>query len=174
MVAFGVALGVLVLVGGYFLFEKHVVPMLQVPHLHGLLDRLTFALRCQLVGLVTVTLSLFHVSLTYMMGFEAFGEKANNILVDTVEQFILTFMNQLILASYLPEVKIHLILLANLYFFVGRMAYFVGYLKSPYYRAFGLTVSGLPSVVMVFSNCYYTWTSGPFHMVSASSAFASI
>lgn len=161
------------LAGIYYAWETVVVPRLRLNHLHvhSFADRIAFTLRHQLPGLVAIAASLIHVSLSRLLtlainpfsGNEHVIEKANRILVNTIEHFILNAGNQLILATYLPENQLKLIPLLSATFFVGRLAFAIGYLKSPLYRTVGFQLTVVPTLAALGYNIYFAATLGYTH-----------
>jgi hypothetical protein len=166
-------LSVLLLGGLWWVWENQLVNRLGLNkiHVHSIGDRLAFTLRHQLPSVVIVVLSLLHVSLLRLSslainplsGNEHHVEKASRILQNTVEQFLLTLVNQLILATHLPESHLKLIPLITVSFVLGRVLFTAGYLRAPVYRTLGFNLTFLPTLAAVGYNIYFTWTNGYHH-----------
>lgn len=68
-----------------------------------------------------------------------------NILTNSIEQFVITAITQLSVISYLNGyLVVRVIPLMNLFYLVGRIAFFAGY---PRYRTFGWVTTSLPPMV---------------------------
>jgi len=170
LVAIQSAIALTLLAGIYWAWDSQVVPRLRLQHLHihSVPERLAFTLRHQIPGVLAVTASIAHVSLIRcfthainpLSGNEHLIERANNILINTVEQFILNIFNVLILSTYLPESQLKLIPLLSVTFFVGRIAFLAGYLRAPVYRTVGFQLTFLPTLVCIVYNIYFALTLG--------------
>jgi len=140
-------------------------------HVHSLSDRVIFTIRHQLPGLLAILISVLHVSLTRaftlavnpLSGNEALVEVGNRVLTNTIEQYILTVVNQLILATHVTEAHLRYIPLISGTFLLGRIAFLVGYIKSPNYRGLGFNLTFMPVLAMTAANMYYTATLGYEH-----------
>lgn len=78
-------------------------------------------------------------------GHEHLTQSAKNIFLNSLEQFIMFFVSQLILVSYLTSKQVlNLIPTLNLLFIVGRITFWLGY---PMNRSFGMTLNFAPLFV---------------------------
>jgi uncharacterized MAPEG superfamily protein len=147
-----------------------------------LTDRLVFTLRYQLIGLFAIVWSLLQVSLTRavtnainpLSGHEAIIDKANRILTNSVEQFLLNCINQLIISTYLTEDKLKLIPLLSLLFITGRIAFWIGYQIAPKYRSFGFTVTSVPTFVLFGFNVFFFFTTNTNYLLDGGKGFGRI
>lgn len=169
-VVLGTVLAVAFLSSAYYSYQNYIVNQLQIPHLHTLSDRFTFVLRYQVFGLAVILLLISQIATTRLFtnsrnplsGNEQRIEKASRILQNTVEQFLLNFVNQLILVTYLTENQLKLIPVINLIFLIGRLTFYLGYLISPDYRTFGFMVTFIPNLAMLGYNSYFLATRPSF------------
>jgi uncharacterized MAPEG superfamily protein len=167
----------MVLGGLWWVWENQLVNRLGLNkiHVHSIADRLAFTLRHQLPSIVIVVLCLLHVSLLRfftlainpLSGNEHHIEKASRILINTLEQYILTLINQLILSTHLPESHLKLIPLITVTFVLGRILFTAGYLRSPVFRSLGFCVTFLPTLAALGYNVYFTWVNGYTHHLGA-------
>jgi hypothetical protein len=68
---------------------------------------------------------------------------------------VLFFVGSLILSTFLDAYSIKLIpILATLFVF-GRIAFWIGYLKEPIYRAFGQGVTLYPRIAVLIYDAYH-------------------
>lgn len=168
---------VIALVGLYYGHELLVVPKLRLNqlHLHSLQDRLTFAIRLQLPGLLTLLISILHVSsVRYRGGAKLSNNDANlvlarSILSNTVEQLILSAGSQLILATYLPEDRLKILPLIAVTFLLGRLTFMAGFLVAPHLRSFGFTMTIIPTVGAMGYNLWFMATLGLVSRLSSPS-----
>lgn len=177
LILYGV--GVLTLVGLYYSWELLVVPRLKLHqlHLHTVQDRLVFAVRNLLPGLVTLTAAWFWLAFTRfstgtnpLSGNDHLVELQSRVLTNTLEQFVLSGVNQLILATYLPEDKLRLLPLVALSFVLGRILFVAGYIRSPAHRTLGLPLTLIPTVGMLGYNVWFAATLGLTHRLGSSSS----
>ncbi|HAX89473.1 MAG TPA: hypothetical protein DCY91_25255 [Cyanobacteria bacterium UBA11370] len=75
-------------------------------------------------------------------------------LSNTLEQVVLFFITNLILATFLDTNSIKLIPILVTLFILGRIAFWIGYLKNPLYRAFGMGVTAYPTAIVLFYDTY--------------------
>lgn len=75
-----------------------------------------------------------------------------SVLTNTVEQFILSIVAQAVVISYLTPVQVtNIIPLVNVFYFVGRILFWLGY---PKYRTAGLVSTMAPSSVLIWFVSY--------------------
>ena len=159
---------VLTLIGLYYGHELLVVPKLRLNqlHLHSLQDRLTFAIRLQLPGLLTLLISVLHVVLVrYRGGAKLSNSDANlqlarQILSNTLEQLLLSAGSQIILATYLPEDRLKILPLIAVTFLLGRLTFLIGYLVAPHWRSFGFVLTIIPTIGALGYDLYFLTTLG--------------
>jgi len=175
---------IVILAGLWYGWETQAVPRLGLNrlHVHTMADRFTFTLRHQLPGIIAVAASILHVSLTRLTTVainplsnnEHLVEVASRILGNTVEQYLLNAVNQLILSTHVNEAHLKIIPLLSVTFLLGRILFAVGYIRSPAYRTLGFVITFLPTLAILGYNIYFSWALGFTHHlgggVSASSA----
>lgn len=99
-----------------------------------------------------VKVRVFSIAMNPMFGYEHLTQAAKNNLTNSLEQFLLSSVSQLILITYIDStVIIKLIPVINLLFFIGRIAFWFGY---PQYRAFGFSLTLIPNSLMVCFNLF--------------------
>jgi len=80
-----------------------------------------------------------------LSGHESATQANRNILQNSVEQLLITLITQLSVISYLSGYYvIRVIPLMNLFYFIGRIAFFIGY---PRYRTFGFITTQVPPLI---------------------------
>jgi uncharacterized MAPEG superfamily protein len=84
----------------------------------------------------------------------------------------LNSFTQLVLATYLPEEKLKIIPLMAFYFFVGRVAFFIGYMIHPRYREFGMFLTSMPTSIGFAFSTWFLLQLGPhYHLDSGKARF---
>lgn len=87
-----------------------------------------------------------------LLDFEDVVTAEKNNLTNSIEQFLMSAVSQLILVIHLKSsVVLKAIPALNLLFIIGRIAFWLGY---PNYRTFGICVSSLPVVAIAAINLY--------------------
>lgn len=163
-------LAFLTLIGLYYLWELVMVPRLGLQRLDimSMQDRITMALRNQVPAILCLMVSWLYVALTRGMtaainplsGNENLVELPNRILTNTLEQVVLSSLNQLILVTWLPEEKLHLLPLISTTFILGRITFAFGYLLNPWWRSYGVTLTIVPTMGMTGYNVWWLTTQG--------------
>lgn len=164
------ALGMIALIAMYYGWELWLAPRIGLNrvHVHTMQDRLVLALRNQVPAVLSLMVSWLHVALTRALTaaanplarHEGLVELPNRILTNTLEQVILSALNQLILATYLPEEKLRLLPLISATFLVGRVTFAAGYIMNPWWRSFGVVVTTVPTIGMTGYNVWWLATQG--------------
>ena len=162
--------GLLFLVASYYLYDLLLVPRLKWTsvHLHSQADRLVFALRLQLPGLIAILIAILYVIVKRgQLGLsnplspqDSAIDLQKRILANTIEQYILSFGNALILASFLPEDKLKVLPFIAGTFFIGRLAFLIGYSLNEPTRSFGFIVTVVPTLGAIVYNVYFLFTLG--------------
>jgi hypothetical protein len=168
---------ILTLVALYYGHELLVVPRLRLNqlHLHSLQDRVTYALRLQLPGLLALLISVLHVGSIRYSGGQKLSDNdsrlklARRILTNTVEQLLLSAGSQIILATYLPEDRLKILPLIAVTFFVGRLTFLIGFLYAPHFRSFGFTLTIVPTIGALGYDLYFMLTLGLVSRLSSPS-----
>ena len=136
---------------------------LPVPPLPRLIDRLVYTLRLQSFSVLTIIGGILLVALQryFTIAIDPINGRGEHhvavstrYLTNTVEQFIVSAMGQLVLTTYLPEREMKVIPILVLFFVFGRVAFLVGYRKSYLKRTVGFIATfGVSVVVWVFNMC---------------------
>lgn len=163
-------LGLVTLVLMWWGWENVVSPRLGLHRLHvsSMQDRLVLALRNQVPALLSLMVSWLHVSLTRALTaaanplarHEGLVELPNRILTNTLEQVVLSALNTLILATWLPEEKLRILPLISTTFILGRITFALGYLLNPWWRSFGVILTTVPTIGMTGYNVWWLATQG--------------
>ena len=146
-----------------FVLIGYFVIALPLPLFNTAESRLIFTLRCQIfpvlmlfAGIVAVGNGRFSSpAINPLANAESEAMRINlRYLSNTLEQFVLFFADSLILSTFLDTYSIKLIpILATLFVF-GRIAFWIGYLKDPIERAFGLGVTLYPTIAILIYDAY--------------------
>lgn len=162
--------GVLILVSLYYLYDLLLLPRLKWTsvHLHSQADRLVFALRLQLPGLLAVLIAVAYVIIKRVtLGLynplspqDSAIDLQKRILANTIEQFILSAGNSLILATFLPEDKLKVLPFIAGTFLLGRLAFIIGYTLNEPTRSLGFALNIVPTLGAIVYNVYFLCTLG--------------
>jgi len=120
-------------------------------------QRIEFVFRQLTWGIVWLLFSLNYVVYKRFVtrsvsGREKYIQAANHIFANSLEQFILTSVGQLIVASHLDSSQlVKIIPLVNIFFFIGRVAYFFGY---PQNRDFVWIFTIAPTQLIIIFNAH--------------------
>ncbi|CAH1800591.1 unnamed protein product [Owenia fusiformis] len=121
--------------------------------------RLIFTLRCQIFSVLTIMIGIQVVGgrraeTPAMDSTSPYKDKqieiGNKYLQNTVEQIIMNKICQLILSTYIVDMK--WIMLMEFIFVSGRVMFLIGYLKHPLQRSFGFAFTFLPTVAVILLN----------------------
>ena len=135
-------------------------PLVNLP---TMTDRIVFTLRLQMLSAMTVVFGIIWVANTrfYTPAMDTFSQAAQHhvaiptrYLQNTVEQFVLSFVGNLVLTTYLPSNKMHMIAVFVALFVAGRLAFALGYRRYYVQRAFGFVLTFMPTV-SVYIFCLY-------------------
>ncbi|KAH9523754.1 hypothetical protein Btru_040832 [Bulinus truncatus] len=128
-----------------------------VPPLPYLLDRLVYTLRLQsfscltvIAGIADVVVTRFNTTAIDPINGRGEHHVAVSVryLTNTLEQFIVSFVGQLILTTYLTEPQMKSIPILVAFFVTGRVMFYVGYRENYLKRAAGFTVTSVPSLAL--------------------------
>lgn len=166
----------------FYGFSRWANLYLPAPHIHSLTDRIVWTLRHQVLGALTVVWSVLHVALNRALtaainplsGHDSAVDKANRILSNTLEQFVLNAFNQLVLSTYLSESNLRLIPLLTAYFVIGRIAFWIGYQIGPKYRALGFSLTFMPTLAITGLNVYFLLTTNVNYLFDGGKPFGRI
>ncbi|GET38337.1 MAPEG family protein [Microseira wollei] len=146
----------------FVLIAYFIIPV-SLPLLDTAEQRLIFALRCQIFPLLMLFAGIATIGNSRFLS-PAINPLANaeseqmrvhlRYLSNTLEQFVLFFVATLVLSTFLDAASIKLIPILAILFVLGRIAFWIGYLKNPLYRGFGMGVTLYPTAVMLFYDAY--------------------
>lgn len=140
--------------GGLKLTPKSIGP------LKSYTSKLEFTLKYQVPGVAWLVFCIFYVikfrvttkAFNPLGGAEQYTEMAKNILQNSIEQYLLSFLAQLILLSFIDgPTTLKVIPLLSLFFLVGRVTFWLGY---PAYRSFGFLTTLLPTQITIGYTIY--------------------
>ena len=130
--------------------------------LFSILDRLVFTIRCEFFSALMLFLGICTVGNIRFFTDAIDGSRNNKkveihlrYLQNTLDQFILLFTGHLILCSYLTEHQMKLIPILVMLFIIGRITFWIGYLKTPTARAFGFGTTSYPTVAVFVYDLYH-------------------
>ncbi|MEG4147585.1 MAPEG family protein [Microcoleus sp. Pol12B5] len=146
-----------------FVLISYFVIALPLPPFHSAESRLIFALRCPIfpvlmlfAGIVAVGNGRFSSpAINPLANAESEAMRINlRYLSNTLEQFVLFFVGSLILSTFLDTYSIKLMPILAILFVLGRMAFWIGYLKEPIELAFCLGVTLYPNIAVLIYDAY--------------------
>ena len=126
----------------------------------GFNSRLKYVLLHLTPGITWIMLSSWFViqkrlsgpAIDPMNGYEKATEMSKNNLTNSIEQFLMSSVSQLILIIHLDPISVlNLIPTLNLLFILGRITFWLGY---PRYRSFGFMLTNYPTTAVIFYNLY--------------------
>lgn len=83
---------------------------------------------------------------------EKFTQREKNILINSIEQVVISIIAQISMLTYLEGEQVtRVIPMVNSLFLIGRITFWLGY---PFYRTFGFIFTFFPSLLMVFFSLY--------------------
>ena len=136
----------------------------------GVVERVIYALRWQALSILTVVWGVHVVgakrrSSTAINPMAPDGDLSRTVgvkyLQNTLEQYLLHLIAQLILASFIEGAQIKIIPILVLLFVAGRVAYWFGYNNDPMHRSFGFALTFLPTCVTLFYCLFSLFVKGP-------------
>ncbi|KAJ8319463.1 hypothetical protein KUTeg_004554 [Tegillarca granosa] len=125
------------------------------PRLETAVDRLVYALKWQTISIFAIFIGIRKIGNTRFStaaidpvygNAEHLLEVPKRYLQNTMEQFILHFVAQLVLSTYLSPESMQVVPLLALMFLSARIIFFIGYQKSPMHRAFGFALTMVPTL----------------------------
>ena len=135
------------------------------------LEKLVFTLRCQSVSIFTFIFGIGRIaSLRFTTAIDPTSGKGEKLievdvryLQNTLEQFLLSFVGQLILSTYLSASALpRVVPTLGALFVLGRLFFYIGYTKSAVHRAAGFAMTFYPNV-LVHLYCMYCFLSRSFN-----------
>ena len=155
--------GIIVVSAIVFTSLRMRMPILESPH-----DRLLFTIRWLFLSACTIFFMVMDVgrirgqtaAINPLTGHEHFVEVANNILRNTVEQFLLHAIGLVTLSTYLREDRMIAVPLLVSLFVIGRLVYWWGYSRKAMWRGPGMVMTFFPTMgVYLFCACCF-WLHG--------------
>lgn len=132
---------------------------IKVEELKDLPSRIVFVLKYLTLGVTWILFCIFYVgskrggspAVNPLSGHEHLTQAAKNILNNSMEQFIISAVSQLILVSNVDSVETiyKLIPAVNVIFLIGRITFWLGY---PRFRSFGMQLTLFPTLGIVGYN----------------------
>lgn len=155
-------LAITVMANLFYLFEKNqriVLLLMNLPHFHFMADRLAFTLRLQVFSLLMIMVIYLIFVINKIFRSENLNAiiKINTLLINSIEQLVLTLVSQLILSTYLLQSEMKLIVLINIYYNIGRIFYSFGYYFNFHIKKFGSVLSILPTFITIVLNTFYAF-----------------
>ena len=136
----------------------------------GVVERVVYALRWQTLSVLAVLWGVQAVGgqragTAAMNPMSPDGDLSGTVgakyLQNTLEQYLLHLLAQLILASFIEGAQIKIIPILVLLFVAGRVAYWFGYNNDPMHRSFGFALTFLPTCVTLFYCLFSLFVKGP-------------
>ncbi|XP_012944457.1 transmembrane protein 79 [Aplysia californica] len=134
-----------------------------VPPLPRMIDRLVYTLRLQSFSVLTLIGGVLIVSLQryFTIAVDPINGRGEHhvavstrYLTNTVEQFLISFVGQMVLTTYLPERQMKVIPILVAFFVFGRVSFYLGYRKSYLNRTLGYVATfGVSAVLWLFLTC---------------------
>ncbi|OWF44145.1 Transmembrane protein 79 [Mizuhopecten yessoensis] len=147
----------------YFLVGYNFFPF-QLPVMNSITERVVFTLRWQLLGGLTLLMGMMGVMAVRGQSdtaadpvkgnAEHLTQLPQNILQNTLEQFIFHFVGQIVLCTYLSSESMKAIPLLVVLFVVGRILYKIAYEMDPMKRLYGFFPTFLPTIA-TYAYCLY-------------------
>ncbi|KAK3594301.1 hypothetical protein CHS0354_012052 [Potamilus streckersoni] len=134
------------------------------------MERVIFALRWQCVSLLPIIIGIQVIALTRFMtnAIDPVGGKCEHLvevdkrcLQNTIEQFLLNFLLQLGLASYLESTCVRVIPTLTVMFVFSRAVFWIGYRSHPVNRAMGFAMTVFMNYSMLVYLLYCVLLRGP-------------
>lgn len=124
-----------------------------------LAPRLVYALRCVAVAALTVVAGIGAIA-NGRFASDAIDPTAHaesprmvvlgRYLENTLQQYVIFLVGTLSAATYLEPAELRLLPAMAVTFLVGRVVFWVGYLKGPLYRAPGMAATMYPNFILLF------------------------
>ena len=133
------------------------------PHLPTAVDRLAYTLRWQMISALVLFAGIMWAANTRLRTAaidplnkeaEKFVALPSRFLQNTLEQFVLSFVGNLTLSTYLSAETMHVMPALVITFVVARVAFGVGYSRFQLQRAFGFALTVCPTM-SVYLYCVY-------------------
>lgn len=138
-------------------FVLYVFVPMPVPPLPRMIDRLVYTLRLQSFSVLTLIGGILLVSLQryFTIAIDPINGRGEHhvavstrYVTNTVEQYIVNFIGQMILTTYLPEKQMKVIPILVIIFVFGRISFYFGYRKSYLNRTVGFITTFGVNVIM--------------------------
>ncbi|XP_067664396.1 transmembrane protein 79-like [Haliotis asinina] len=165
-----VSVGVMVVcyVTGYYVMPFP-VPALSTP-----IARLLYTLQWQVVpayllfaGIATVALTRFFTPAINPLncGNDHIVTVHVRYVQNTLEQFVLSAVGQLMISMYLDDRQMKVIPVFVFLFVVGRITFWIGYTRSYIQRLFGMILTVVPTMLLYVVLLHYFFMYGPMSML---------
>jgi len=127
-------------------------------------ERLSFALRCDLLAVLMLLLGIGVVARQRFFSTDAidgsFADRGSSLDINvryvqnTTEQCLLLIVGHLVLATVVSEVGLKMIPILVALFVFARLCFWIGYHRSPISRAFGFAATFYPTVGVLLYDAY--------------------
>ena len=153
----------------YFRYVQFPTPR---PDGAGVVERVVYALRWQTLSILAVfwgvhTVGWRRFSSTAIDPMSPDGDLTGTVgakyLQNTLEQYLLHLLAQLILATFIEGAQIKIIPILVLLFVAGRMAFWFGYNHNPMHRGFGYGLTLFPTSATLLYCLFSLFVKGPGH-----------
>lgn len=134
--------------------------------------RFLYTLRWQGFSVLTLIFGIIKVAIARFMSVanNPISGKGEHIIAtdvrylqNTLEQLVVSATGQLMLSTYLEESLQRVVPTLVFCFVLGRILFYIGYVREPLKRATGMAITALPSVVVHVYCFYFFITAGPLH-----------
>nr|XP_033779749.1 transmembrane protein 79 [Geotrypetes seraphini]XP_033779750.1 transmembrane protein 79 [Geotrypetes seraphini]XP_033779751.1 transmembrane protein 79 [Geotrypetes seraphini] len=160
------------------LYGAYVFLPFDAPLMPGISTRLIYTLRCSVFATVPVVIGLVvcgisHLCFSSTDPFHHHGECVKqerevalhqHFISQSVQLFVLYFLNLAVLATYLPQETLKLIPLLTGFFALSRLIYWLSFAVGRAFRGFGYGLTFLPLLTMLVCNLYFVFVVEPDKM----------
>jgi hypothetical protein len=132
-------------------------------HNNGVSEQLVFALRCQIAPGFMLFAGIEAVAIIRGVALvsprlAAIAPKSlpvhRRYIQNTLEQLVLFFIATMVLSTF-PTTDLRVLPIMMGLFVLGRILFWIGYVFDPLYRALGMTMTAVPTVIALFYDVYW-------------------
>ncbi|KAJ8030503.1 hypothetical protein HOLleu_26946 [Holothuria leucospilota] len=165
----GISATVLTVVGSYLAIKYLPVPTPSTP---SLINRLVFTIRLSFFSLIPLEFGTVNVAYRRFHDMDNHGSNpikekvdygmavAQRFLQNTLEQTVSHVIVQLVMCTVIPANYLPVLTVFTFWFLIGRLFFFLGYMKSPINRAFGFALTRISRIISIAMTSYYLLTNG--------------
>lgn len=156
-----------------YVIGYYVMPF-PVPALPTPISRLLYTLQWQVVPAYLLFAGIGTVALTRFLtpAINPLNASSDHIITvhvryvqNTLEQFVLSAIGQLMISIYLDDRQMKLIPVLVFLFVVGRITFWIGYTRFYLQRLFGMTLTVVPTMLLYVVLLHYFFIYGPMSML---------